>query len=106
MSTGDSGSRISVETPRQPGSAPFDPEPEREKRRGQLAILLVFTLMGTLVAMFTLAGGGWVSLSDSIPILATLVGLVGGALGFYFGSARHGSVVHQGGPSAPPGSPD
>lgn len=54
---------------------------------------LIGILAGTLVAMFTLAGGGWVPLDDSIPVLSTLVGLIGGAIGFYFGNARHHSQV-------------
>lgn len=49
--------------------------------------------------MGTLAGGGWVSLADSIPILSTLVGIVGGAIGFYFGGdIHHNHLPPQSGP--------
>jgi len=68
---------------------PFDPEPLRESKRGQIAMWLIWILAGTVIAMFTLAGGGWVSLSDSVPVLATVVGVVGGAIGFYFGGGAH-----------------
>ena len=51
--------------------------------------MLVWTLAASVMAILTLAGGGWVSIKDSLPVLTALIGVVGTALGFYFGG--HGA---------------
>jgi hypothetical protein len=43
------------------------------------------------VAILTLAGGGWVPIKDSLPVLTALIGVVGTALGFYFGGHSGGA---------------
>jgi hypothetical protein len=78
----------------QPTQIPYDPSRDRELARVYLAKVLVWVLAGTVAATFTLAGGGWVSIKDSLPVLTALIGVVGTALGFYFGG-------HSGGGSAP-----
>jgi hypothetical protein len=75
-----------------PQEKPYDPAPEREQKRGLIALVLVSTLCGIIVLafafVFVMPGS-----STSIEMLkslleiifAPIVGLVGAVTGFYFG---------------------
>jgi hypothetical protein len=76
----------------QPIRIPYDPSRDRELARAYLAKVLVWVLAGSVVAIFILAGGGWVSIKDTLPVLTALVGVVGTALGFYFGGHSSGTT--------------
>ncbi len=71
---------------------PYDPQPEREKRRGQLAMTLVWTLIVMVMASFlgvALKVFSITDMKDLAPLLITpFIGLVGAAIGFYFGSSK------------------
>lgn len=73
---------------------PYDPEPNRDKVRGYLALSLVVLLVAVIIA-------GWVTLWTGVVkepeikdllgvILPPVVALVGSALGFYFGGKPTG----------------
>jgi hypothetical protein len=70
---------------------PFDPEPEREKRRGQLALGAFLFLVLTVLMLMVPVIAGWRTWDDlegvSNTVLPVVVGLVGTVSGFYFGSS-------------------
>jgi hypothetical protein len=71
-------------------SQPYDPEPEREKLRGWIALILVGLLVAVVVfAFLTLWFGEAAHQSDLKALLdliiAPIVGVVGAVTGFYFG---------------------
>ena len=45
----------------------------------------MWILEALLPCVFALAGGGWLKLTDSLPVLTAVVGVIGTVLGFYFG---------------------
>jgi hypothetical protein len=45
---------------------------------------------GTVAAVIGLAAGGWLKLTDSLPVLTAVVGVIGTVLGFYFGGHEQG----------------
>jgi hypothetical protein len=89
--------------PPPPGTAPYDPGPDREKARGEIALSLVWTLVGIVIAALLMAlvtaircssirhpcsteATNLVALKTILETLLTpLVGLVGAVTGFYFG---------------------
>lgn len=74
-----------------PAKEPWDPEPERERKRGQIAIGLLALLAGVIVGSFLTLWFKWAGTDDLLKILnvlfGSLVGLVGAVTGFYYGSA-------------------
>jgi len=80
---------------------PYDPTRDRENIRGQIALWLVWTLVGLIAATFLFAAGtvltcGSASCNNQTKdleavkvvvqlLLTPLVGLVGAVAGFYFG---------------------
>jgi hypothetical protein len=76
----------------QPEERPYDPAPERERKRGLIALVLVSALCGIIVMAFA-----FVFVRPMTPenvealksvlalIFAPIVGLVGAVTGFYFG---------------------
>lgn len=66
----------------------YDPAPDREKARRQVALMLVYILMATVFLSFGLMviKVPFADVKDLLGILLPpLVGLVGSAIGFYFG---------------------
>lgn len=73
---------------------PFDPEPQREKIRGYLALILVGLVVVLSVLTYTFLAKGWISGDDVqtlSPVFTALVTLAGTAVGFYFGGGKGGS---------------
>jgi hypothetical protein len=73
-----------------PEEKPYDPAPEREKKRGLIALVLVSALCGIIVLAFAFiffVPAANVELLKSVLeiIFAPIVGLVGAVTGFYFG---------------------
>jgi len=75
-----------------PLERPYDPAPEREKKRGLIALVLVASLCGIIVLAFAFiffvpAAAANIELLKSVLeiIFAPIVGLVGAVTGFYFG---------------------
>jgi hypothetical protein len=73
-----------------PGEKPYDPAPEREKKRGVIALVLVSALCGVVVLAFAcifLVPAANIELLKSVLdiVFAPIVGLVGAVTGFYFG---------------------
>jgi hypothetical protein len=75
-----------------PEEKPYDPAPEREKKRGIIALILVSALCGIIVLAFAYvfvapaAGTSLEVLKTVLEIIfAPIVGLVGAVTGFYFG---------------------
>ncbi len=70
---------------------PYDPEPEREKKRGQMAIGLLALLASVIVGSFLSLWFKWAGTDDLLKVLnvvfGSLIGLVGAVTGFYYGSA-------------------
>ena len=71
---------------------PYDPAPEREKKRGIIALVLVSALCGIIVLaflymfIFPAASTDIEALKSLLEIIfAPIVGLVGAVTGFYFG---------------------
>ena len=86
----------------------FDPNPEREKTRGDLARgllwLLTFVVGGVLVFIALGRLEGTVLTQSIFP---SLIALAGTALGFYFGSQNPlTGVSATGGQSSPPSAPE
>jgi hypothetical protein len=73
-----------------PTEKPYDPGRDREAKRGQIALILVCSLVGSVVASFLALvthSITIVDLKEFAPLFITpFVGLVGAAIGFYFGS--------------------
>jgi Ca2+/H+ antiporter len=76
----------------QPEEKPYDPAPERERKRGLIALVLVSALCGIIVLAFAFVfviprTTENVEALKSLPalIFAPIVGLVGAVTGFYFG---------------------
>ncbi len=72
-----------------PETRPYDPEPEREKKRGQIALILILLLVGIVFGSFVTLSFGWVK-PDALEklltvVFAPIVGLVGAVTGFYYG---------------------
>lgn len=72
--------------------APYDPSPERERMRGWIAVaLLAILAVIVLISLLTVAFH-WAPTDDLVRVLgllfAPIVGLVGAATGFYFGSRK------------------
>jgi len=44
---------------------------------------------GTVAAVIGLAAGDRLKLTDSLPVLTAVVGVIGTVLGFYFGGNEH-----------------
>jgi hypothetical protein len=69
--------------------AVYNPEPEREKMRGRLALGLVALLAVVIVSSLVFIALNWATVADIKTLLDTimspLVALAGTALGFYFG---------------------
>lgn len=69
---------------------PYDPSRTREWVRAAIALLLIGLLTGTIAASFAILWIGPFGISDTKELLAVLlsplVGLVGAATGFYYGS--------------------
>nr|WP_294528688.1 hypothetical protein [uncultured Rhodopila sp.] len=75
-----------------PEEKPYDPAPEREKKRGIIALVLVSALCGIIVLAFVYvfvapAPGPNIEVLKTVLeiIFAPIVGLVGAVTGFYFG---------------------
>lgn len=75
-----------------PEERPYDPAPEREKKRGLIALILVSALCGIIVFAFAFisfvpAASTNIEVLKSVLeiIFAPIVGLVGAVTGFYFG---------------------
>ncbi len=75
-------------------SKPYNPDPEREKLRGKIALILVSLLVGiVLMAFFTL----WFAAPEKVSklkevldlVVAPIVGIVGAVTGFYFGGKEN-----------------
>lgn len=84
---------------------PYDPTKDREKKRGEIALILVFTLVGVVSVSFvvfaikafffgcvecTAEQSEFAKFVDSLSellelIFAPLIGLIGAVTGFYFG---------------------
>lgn len=71
---------------------PYDPAPEREQKRGLIALILVSALCGIIVLAFAFiffvpAANANIDILKSVLeiIFAPIVGLVGAVTGFYFG---------------------
>jgi hypothetical protein len=79
-----------------PKSEPYDPLPERENVRGQIAqALIVLLAMLILFAFLTLwcFPSSSANLKDLLTLLfGPVAALVGSAIGFYFGGSGIGSV--------------
>ena len=76
----------------QPEPAPFDPSRQRESMRGVVAGLLLVILAFIIIAAFLSYWFNWAS-QDQIEglltiVFAPMIGLVGAATGFYFGSTE------------------
>ena len=85
--------RISLE-PEQPSAViRYDPEPRRDWVRAFISVALVVALLGVIAyALYSTSANDTVytrtrDLLDRI--LTPLIGLIGTALGFYFGRSRH-----------------
>jgi hypothetical protein len=78
--------------PRPSVGSNYDPASDREKVRGILALSLVITLIGVVVAsllVVLLVPDNVGALGEVLQlILSPLVGLVGAATGFYYGSRQ------------------
>lgn len=71
-------------------SQPYDPEPEREKLRGWIALMLVSLLVAVVVFAFMTLWFGDTAHQSNLKVLldliiAPIVGVVGAVTGFYFG---------------------
>jgi hypothetical protein len=91
----DAIEEIDVALPNRPTQErPYDPEPNRDKVRGYLAIALVVLLVGVLVAAWASLWSGLVTEPEVKDLLSVMlppvVALVGSALGFYFGGKPTG----------------
>jgi hypothetical protein len=71
---------------------PYDPAPERERKRGLIALVLVSALCGMIVLAFAfmfimpLTTENIEALKSVLALIfAPIVGLVGAVTGFYFG---------------------
>ena len=76
----------------EPGPTPFDPSRQRESMRGVVAGLLLVILAFIIIAAFLSYWFNWAS-QDQIEglltiVFAPMIGLVGAATGFYFGSTE------------------
>lgn len=85
-----------------PALAPYDPTPDREVKRGQIALLLVGTLVGLVGFAFVIfivvevIIANWPDAKVNIDhirvfvemLLTPMVGLVGAVAGFYFGEKK------------------
>jgi heme A synthase len=73
---------------------PYNPEPNRDRVRGWLALALVVLLVAVIVAAWVTLWAGAVSEPEIKDLLGVLlppvVALVGSALGFYFGGKSTG----------------
>jgi hypothetical protein len=76
----------------QPEEKPYDPAPERERKRGLIALVLVSALCGMIVLAFAfmfimpLTTENIEALKSGLALIfAPIVGLVGAVTGFYFG---------------------
>jgi hypothetical protein len=71
----------------------YDAEPERETKRGQIAIGLLVLLAGTILASFVSLAARWIAIADLRTLLEIVLGpevsLTGAAVGFYFGAKPH-----------------
>jgi protein-S-isoprenylcysteine O-methyltransferase Ste14 len=80
-----------VPRPPKPAVERYDPEPEREKIRGQIAVGLLLLLGAVVAAAFASLWLKWTSTDDLLKVLnvlfGSLIGLVGAVTGFYYGSA-------------------
>ncbi|MFQ5565674.1 MAG: hypothetical protein ACE5EU_04855 [Paracoccaceae bacterium] len=102
------------ETPSTPGrdvgvptvpDATYDPSEDREQKRGQIALMLVWLLVGIVIGGFAIVigkavcvGVGGTTMCDSLKVadvrpliemlLTPIVGLVGAVTGFYFGEKK------------------
>jgi hypothetical protein len=77
-----------------PRDKPFDPEPQREKIRGVLALILVSLVVLLSVMTYGFLAKGWINGDDVqtlSPVFTALVTLTGTAVGFYFGGGKGGS---------------
>jgi len=84
--------RVADDRVNQPDRAPFDPSRQRESMRGVVAGLLLVILAFIITAAFLSYWFNWAS-QDEIEglltiVFAPLIGLVGAATGFYFGSTE------------------
>lgn len=72
--------------------APYDPDPERERMRGWIAIGLLALLSFVVISSLITVAARWAPTEDVVRVLgllfAPLVGLVGAATGFYYGSRQ------------------
>lgn len=83
---------LSTETPAEvwvPSANTYDPNPKREQVRGTIAWFLLGILLLTIVFAFTALARTWTeydNIKDMLGILLPpITGLVGSAIGFYFG---------------------
>ena len=78
----------------QPPTAPYNPEPQRERMRGWIALGLLGMLAGVLLLTFI---SMWVGMKAEVLqtvltiIFGPLVALVSAATGFYYGSRSSSS---------------
>ena len=84
-----------VDLPSKPAKeVPYDPEPDRDRVRGWLALALVVLLIAVILAAWATLWTGVVTepeIKDLLGvILPPVVALVGSALGFYFGGKPTG----------------
>lgn len=72
-----------------PAKEPYDPEPQREKIRGRLAVCLIGLFALEVIALFASVIFGWLTIAEAKEMVAILVtptvGLAGAVTGFYYG---------------------
>lgn len=75
-----------------PRSTPYDPEPDREKVRGMIALVLVFLLVAIVAVSFLtlwIRDPSFDNLKGLLELIfAPIIAVVGSATGFYFGSRQ------------------
>ncbi|MGH6662554.1 MAG: hypothetical protein ACREB6_13525 [Rhodospirillales bacterium] len=68
---------------------PYDPEEDRERLRGVIAIIIVGLLVGIVIFSFVTLWFKWVAVTDLKSVLelvlSPIVALVGSVTGFYYG---------------------
>jgi hypothetical protein len=93
--------QLDENVPPEPGGArfqlqPYDPRRTRENARRTLAVLLLVLLAGVMLLILTATLFGNTSVEDAedlaTALVTPLIGLVGAAIGFYYGGDRGDGV--------------